>query len=48
MTEKEFLKREILVHLGEKLKSSEYKLSKSACDFTKKLNLVGISIKLCF
>lgn len=36
MTEKEFLKREILVHLGEKLKSSEYKLSKSACDFTKK------------
>jgi len=36
MKKNEFLKSEVLTRLGEKLKSSGYKLSKSACEFTKK------------
>ena len=36
MTEKEFLKHEVLDCLAEKLSSSGYKLSKTACEFNKK------------
>lgn len=36
MTNREFLKNEVLVRLNEKLNSFGYKLSKSTCEFTKK------------
>ncbi|MHC5355040.1 hypothetical protein ACYSNX_12930 [Myroides sp. LJL115] len=36
MTEREYLKNEVLVRLGDKINSFGFKLSKSACEFTKK------------
>lgn len=36
MTEREYLKNEVLLRLSEKINSFGFKLSKSACEFTKK------------
>lgn len=36
MTEREYLKNEVLLSLGEKINSFGFKLSKPACEFTKK------------